>query len=58
MKYIIENHEDLHKLVQWYCHEQISADEYWAAIDVWAGIQVTQMILEEGRRRRGRRIHR
>jgi hypothetical protein len=56
MKYIIENHEDLNKLVQWYCHEEITADEYWEAVNLWAGIEVKRMILQEGRRRG--RMHR
>ena len=54
MKFIIGNTEDLLKLVGWYNKGEVSADEYFDAVDAWATIMVRKELEAERQRRDNR----
>lgn len=51
----VDRFESLHRLVDWYVAGQITADEYFDAVDAWAKVQVEAEVNDLTRRRMARR---
>lgn len=50
VKFVIEQHEDMHRLVEWYGQNIISADEYFDAVNEYSKIVIRREIEAERRK--------